>query len=117
MVGGSVLMKCEVFVENVKVKLAGVSRLSKNIKKYILQLNIQLSSLHLYRETYARFVLLPISRRDDVPSWADVGSGPLQHDHHGLHDDLLQDHPGRGVLALGQSELQRLGELHQQVSA
>ena len=32
MVGDSVLMKCEVFVENVKVKLAGVSRLSKNIK-------------------------------------------------------------------------------------
>ena len=28
MVGGSVLMKCEVFVENVKVKLAGVSWLS-----------------------------------------------------------------------------------------
>ena len=28
MVGDSVLMKCEVFVENVKVKLAGVSRLS-----------------------------------------------------------------------------------------
>ena len=26
MVGGSVLMKCEVFVENVKVKLAGVLR-------------------------------------------------------------------------------------------
>ena len=52
-------------------------------------------------------------RRDDVPPGPDVGPGPVQHDHHWLHDDLLQDHPGRGVLAVGQSELQRCGQLHQ----
>ena len=53
-----------------------------------------------------------VLRRDHVPPRADVRPGPVQHDHHWLHDDLLQDHPGRGVLAVGQPELQRRGQLH-----
>lgn len=58
-----------------------------------------------------------------LPSWhrwkddsdrKNVSSGPDEHDHHRLHDDLLPDHTGCAFLAVDKPVLQCRGQLHQQ---
>ena len=34
----------------------------------------------------------PDTKGEDDADWSDVGSGAHEHDHHWLHDDLLQVH-------------------------
>lgn len=66
------------------------------------------------RQDSLRLGFPPRHRREDDHDRADVGAGAHEHADNWRDDGLLQVHPSCGLLAVAQSVVQRVGQLHQQ---
>lgn len=65
------------------------------------------------RQVPVRQRIPPGHRREDAAGWPHVRPGPDEHDHHRVHDDVLQVYARRHLLAVVQSIFQRGGQLYE----